>query len=156
MELLLVITAVALLASLVADRRKTRLAVRKGLMMFMGLVPTLLGVLAAVSVLLAAIPPATLSRALSGGGVAAVAIALLAGSVALIPGFIAYPLAGVLKDHGATTAVLSGFITTLLMVGVVTLPIEIRYFGRRIAVVRNALAFAGAVLVAAIMTIVLR
>jgi len=156
MELLLVITAVALLASLVADRRKTRLAVRKGLMMFMGLVPTLLGVLAAVSVLLAAIPPAALSRALSGGGVAAVAIALLAGSVALIPGFIAYPLAGVLKDHGATTAVLSGFITTLLMVGVVTLPIEIRYFGRRIAVVRNALAFAGAVLVAAIMTIVLR
>ena len=61
-----------------------------------------------------------------------------------------------LRDHGATTAVLAAFITTLLMVGVVTLPIEFRFFGRRIALWRNLLAFGGAVVVALVMTAILR
>jgi hypothetical protein len=42
------------------------------------------------------------------------------------------------------------------MVGVVTLPIEIRFFGGRIAVWRNLLAFGGAVVVALVMTAILR
>ena len=156
MEALLAITAVALLASLVADRRKTLMGVRRGLRMFVGLLPTLVAVLAAVSLLMAAVRPATLERLLGGGGPLPFLAALVVGSIALIPGFIAFPLAGLLKDHGASTAVLAAFITTLLMVGVVTLPIEIRFFGRRIAVLRNLLSFAGAAVVAVLMTLILR
>jgi len=156
MQILLAVTAVALAASLVADRRKTFAGVRRGLRMFAGLLPTLIAVLAAVSLLLAAVDPETLERWLGGGGLWTFVSALFAGSVALIPGFVAFPLAGVLKSQGAGSAVLAAFITTLLMVGVVTLPIEIRFFGRRIALWRNALAFAGAVLVAVIMALVLR
>jgi hypothetical protein len=156
MEILLAITALAVIASLVADRRKTLAGVRRGLRMFVNLLPTLVAVLAVVSLLLAAVQPATLERWLGGGGPLPFAIALIVGSIALIPGFIAFPLAGVLKDHGATTTVLSAFITTLLMVGVVTLPIQIRFFGRRIAVWRNLLAFGGAVVVALVMTAILR
>ena len=37
------------------------------------------------------------------------------------------------------------FVTTLMMVGVVTLPLEITYFGKRLAIKRNLLAFAYAV-----------
>ncbi len=156
MEVLLALTGAALLASFVKDRGKTRQGLLRGLKMLLRLLPMLFGVLAAVSLLLAAVPPATLDRALGGGGVIVFVTALLAGSIALIPGFIAFPLAGVLKDHGASTAVLAVFITTLLMVGIVTLPIEIKFFGRRIALWRNALAFAGSVVVAVIMTLVLR
>jgi len=155
MLILLAITAVALIASLIADRRKTLMGVRRGLRMFVNLLPTLVTVLAAVSLLMAAVHPATLERWLGGGGPVPFAAALIVGSIALIPGFVAFPLAGVLKDNGATTAVLAAFITTLLMVGVVTLPIEIRFFGRRIAVLRNLLAFGGAVVVALVMTVVL-
>ncbi len=155
MQALLAITAIALLASLVADRRKTLMGVRRGLRMFVGLLPTLVAVLAPVSLLMAAVRPATLERWLGGGGLLPFVVALIVGSIALIPGFVAFPLAGVLKDHGATTAVLAAFITTLLMVGVVTLPIEIRFFGRRIAVLRNLLSFAGAVVVAVVMTLIL-
>jgi uncharacterized membrane protein YraQ (UPF0718 family) len=154
MELLLVVTAIAVLASLIADRRKTVMGVRRGVRMFVSLLPTLVVVLASVSLLMAAVPPATLERLLGGGPLSFVA-ALLAGSIALIPGFVAFPLAGVLKDQGATTAVLAAFITTLLMVGVLTLPIEIRFFGRRIALWRNLLAFGGAVVVALVMTLLL-
>ena len=155
MLILLAITAVALVASLIADRRKTLMGVRRGLRMFVNLLPTLVTVLAAVSLLMAAVHPATLERWLGGGGPVPFVAALIAGSIALIPGFVAFPLAGVLKDNGATTAVLAGFITTLLMVGVVTLPIEIRFFGRRIAILRNLLAFCGAVVVALVMTVIL-
>jgi hypothetical protein len=155
MLILLAITAVALIASLIADRRKTLMGVRRGLRMFVNLLPTLVTVLAAVSLLMAAVHPATLERWLGGGGPVPFAAALIVGSIALIPGFVAFPLAGVLKDNGATTAVLAAFITTLLMVGVVTLPIEIRFFGRRIAVLRNLLAFGGAVVVALVMTVIL-
>ena len=156
MQVLLAITSIAVLASLLADRRKTLMGVRRGLRMFLGLLPTLVAVLAAVSLLMAAVRPATLERLLGGDGPLPFVAALVVGSIALIPGFIAFPLAGLLKDHGASTAVLAAFITTLLMVGVVTLPIEIRFFGRRIAVWRNLLAFAGAVVVAVLMTLVLR
>jgi len=155
MLILLAITAAALVASLIADRRKTLMGVRRGLRMFINLLPTLVTVLAAVSLLMAAVHPATLERWLGGGGPVPFVAALIVGSIALIPGFVAFPLAGVLKDNGATTAVLAAFITTLLMVGVVTLPIEIRFFGRRIAVLRNLLAFGGAVVVALVMTVIL-
>jgi hypothetical protein len=155
MEALLAITAIAIVASLLANRRKTLAGMRRGLRMFVSLLPTLVAVLAAVSLLMAAVRPATLERLLGGGGPLPFVAALIVGSIALIPGFIAFPLAGLLKDHGASTAVLAAFITTLLMVGVVTLPIEMRFFGRRIAVWRNLLAFAGAVVVALVMTLIL-
>jgi len=155
MEILLAITALAVLASLIADRRKTLMGLRRGLRMFVSLLPTLAAVLAAVALLMAAVHPATLERWLGGGGPVPFVAALIVGSIALIPGFVAFPLAGVLRDHGATTAVLAAFITTLLMVGVVTLPIEFRFFGRRIALWRNLLAFGGAVVVALVMAAIL-
>lgn len=156
MEVLFAITLLAVLGSLVADRKKTLLGVRRGLRMFVNLLPTLAIVLAAVSLLMAAVQPTTLERWLGGGGPVPFLAALIVGSIALIPGFVAFPLAGVLKDHGATAAVLAAFITTLLMVGVVTLPIEVKFLGRRIAVWRNLLAFGGAVVVALVMTAILR
>jgi len=155
MEVLLAITALAVLASLIADRRRTLAGVRRGLRMFVNLLPTLAAVLAAVSLLMAAVSPPTLEGWLGSGGTIPFVAALLVGSIALIPGFIAFPLAGVLKDNGATTAVLAAFITTLLMVGILTLPIEIRFFGRRIALWRNLLAVSGAVVVALVMAAIL-
>ena len=45
---------------------------------------------------------------------------------------------------------ISAFISTLMMVGVVTLPVEIKYFGGKVAIARNLLAFLFSFLVAAI------
>ena len=112
--------------------------------------------MALVSLLLAAIPPSTISKLLGDGGITGFIVALVVGSIALIPGFVAFPLAAVLRDNGAGVPVLAAFVTSLLMVGVVTLPLEIRFFGRRIALLRNALALAGSVVVALGMTLILR
>lgn len=36
---------------------------------------------------------------------------------------------------------IGAFVSTLMMVGVVTAPVEIKYFGKRLTVARNVLAF---------------
>ena len=73
--------------------------------------------------------------------------AAVIGSITLIPGFISYPIASVLIMEGASYAVVATFMTTLMMVGVVTLPLEIKYFGRSVAVLRNVLNFVAAVVI---------
>ena len=152
MILLWIISGAALLASIIADPRKTRIAAIKGLKMFWVIVLLLLGVLAVVSVVLSAVTPTMLQRVLSGAGPLPFFTALGIGAIALVPGFIAYPLAGVLRQNGASIPVISAFITSLMMVGVLTLPLEARYFGWRVALVRNALALFGALIVAAAMS----
>jgi hypothetical protein len=150
-----IITGVALLASFVANRSKTRASLIKGIRMFWGVLPLLLGVLALVSLVLAAVTPEMLQHVLAGSGPLPFLTALGIGSVALMPGFIAYPLAGLLRQNGASTPVLAAFITSLMMVGVFTLPVEARFFGWRVSLLRNGLALVGAVVVAAGMAWVL-
>jgi uncharacterized membrane protein YraQ (UPF0718 family) len=155
MVVMLSVVGVALVASLIASRQKTLAGVKRGLRMLWMIIPLMLGIIAGVSIALAAVPPASLAKVIGGEGVLPFVVALLVGSVALIPGVVAYPLAALLRDQGASTPALAAFITTLMMVGVVTLPVEIRFLGRHIALLRNGLAFVGAVVVAVIMAVIL-
>lgn len=155
MEIMLGVVGVALVASLIASRQKTLAGLKRGLKMLWMILPLMLGIIAGVSIALAAVPPASLAEVIGGEGALPFVIALLVGSVALIPGVVAYPLAALLRDQGASIPVLAAFITTLMMVGIVTLPVEIRFLGPRIALLRNALAFGGAVVVATVMAVIL-
>jgi len=150
-----VFAAAAALVSFAADPGKTRRACRIGLRMFVGICPFLLAVLALVSLVMAALTPETLRAVLGGRGVGPFFAALGIGSVALIPGFVAFPLASVLRHYGASNATLAAFITSLLMVGVLTLPVEARYFGWRTSILRNVLALGGSIVVAGVMALVL-
>ena len=73
-------------------------------------------------------------------------IAAVVGSITLIPGFVALPLATSLLSAGAGHAQIAVFISTLMMVGVVTLPMEMKYFGKRTTIKRNVLSLAVAVI----------
>ncbi|NCB01911.1 MAG: permease, partial [Spirochaetia bacterium] len=70
------------------------------------------------------------------------------GAITLIPGFVAFPTAAMLLEGGAGYMQIAAFVSTLMMVGIVTLPVEIKYFGKRLAIYRNILAFAFSFLVA--------
>jgi uncharacterized membrane protein YraQ (UPF0718 family) len=152
MRVMLIITIGAVLASLLFDRRRTWAGIRRGVRMFLGILPDLLVVLIAASVLLALTPESVIVRLLGReSGLAGIAAAATVGSIALIPGFIAFPLAAVLHQSGVSLDVIAVFITTLMMVGIVTLPIERRYFGWKVALYRNGLSFAGALVVGLLM-----
>ena len=140
---------VLLVLSLIKDRHKTMLAVKKGLKAFEGILPQFLVVLVLVAAVLAFFDPETISALIGeGSGILGVLAAALVGAITLIPGFVAFPAAAQLLKSGAGVLQIAAFVSTLMMVGVVTLPLEIKYFGRRAAIARNTLAFGFSFLVA--------
>ena len=69
--------------------------------MFLGILPDLLVVLIAAAVLLALTPESAIVRLLGkGSGLAGIAAAATVGSIALIPGFVAFPLAAIRHQSG--------------------------------------------------------
>ncbi len=123
--------------------------IKSGLKMFFKLLPTLINVLILVSVFLYLTPNEKLVLWMGeSSGIEGYIIAGVTGSLSLIPGFIAFPLASVLIKSGVSYPVLAMFITTLLMVGIFTLPVEKQYFGWRVSLLRNGLSLVGAVICA--------
>lgn len=156
MLLLSIITFGCIGLSFFFDYRKTIKGIKKGLTMFLNLLPLLLLMLALISVVLFLIPNETLIHYMGkGSGIEGWAIAALLGSVALIPGFIAYPLCGILIKSGVAYTTIAVFITTLTMVGIVTLPLEAKFFGWKTSIIRNTLSFIAALLIGFIMMLFL-
>jgi len=155
MAVLFIITGVLLLVSFIANKQKTIDGLKKGAMQFLKLLPTLLSVIILVSIAMFFIPEKTLIKYFGeqAGALGYVAAALV-GSVSLIPGFISYPLAGMLVESGVGYGVIALFITTLKMVGVMTIPLEAKYFGMKVTLQRNALSFIGAIIIGSIMAVI--
>ncbi|MCL6613326.1 MAG: permease [Firmicutes bacterium] len=143
------LSLVALLVSFGRDKAKTREALRKAWKALENILPQFLGVIVLVGIMLALLSPVTIGRLLGReSGWAGVFLAAIVGAVTLIPGFVAFPLAAMLLRAGAGPMQMGAFISALMMVGVVTAPVEMKYFGRRMTFFRNGLAFLYSFLVA--------
>jgi uncharacterized membrane protein YraQ (UPF0718 family) len=155
MAWIIIITAVLTIISFVFDRKKTIRGIKKGLLQFLKILPTLLMVIIIISIVLHFVSNELLRQYLGeSAGLGAYISAAVIGSVALLPGFIAYPVAGMLVKTGVSYAVIAVFITTLMIVGILTIPIEARYFGLKTTLIRNGLSFIGAIVVGAAMVFV--
>ena len=136
------VTLLLLALSFRKNRQKTRQALKKAWKSFEGILPQFLTILIIVGLMLAVLDREAITGLLGAeSGAAGMAIAAVAGSVTLIPGFIAFPLAASLLSSGAGYGQTAMFLTTLMMVGLVTLPLESTFLGKRLAVLRNVLAF---------------
>ncbi|HAF30695.1 MAG TPA: hypothetical protein DCG75_16760 [Bacteroidales bacterium] len=148
MKLLIAFSVIAIVISFIADKRKTFSGIKSGMVMFFKLLPVIISVLIVVSIVLFLIPQEMIIKYLGEeSGLTGYIFAAITGSVALIPGFIAYPMAGMLVKSGVGYSVIAVFITTLMMVGIFTLPIEIRFFGRKVSLLRNLFFFIAAILI---------
>lgn len=156
MFILIIIVALCLMISLIANVNKTFQGITRGLKMFLNILPPLLLVLILVSIFLYLVPDRTIIILLGKrNDIFGILLAALVGAIALIPGFVAFPLARILLDRGVSYSVIAVFITTLVMVGILTLPLEIKYFGKKAAIMRNVLSFIGALIIGALMGIFL-
>jgi uncharacterized membrane protein YraQ (UPF0718 family) len=137
------------LISLLADRQKTRQALGIALKRFLDVLPAFLMMLVLMSLALGLIPE-RLMMTLFGrdNRWLAMSSAVVIGSVSVVPGFIAFPLCGLLLEKGALYMVLSAFSMTLMLVGAVTFPLERKYLGTRLALARNAVSLLIALAVA--------
>ncbi len=136
------IALVGLALSLLKDKNKTKMALKKAWKAFEGILPQFLVVLVLVAVTLAILDPSSISHLLgSSSGLLGILGASLIGAITLIPGFIAFPAAAALLKEGAGATQIAAFVSSLMMVGVVTLPMEMKYFGKRAALLRNGFAW---------------
>ena len=137
------ITAIIfLIISLVKSRAKTKQALLKAWNSFKNILPMLLGVILLVGLILSILDTNLITRIIGKeSGVLGVILASVLGSVTLIPGFIAFPTAALLLAGGAGYIQIAAFVQTLMMVGIVTLPLEINYFNKKIAILRNLISF---------------
>ncbi len=151
------IAAVLLGVSFAKDKKKTTLSLKKAWKMFVNVLPQFVAILLLVGLLLAVVTPETIQRIIGAeSGLAGMLIVSLLGAVTLVPVLVAFPVAAELLNNGAGVPQIAVFISTLTMVGFITLPMEIKYLGKKAAVLRNVLsyllAFVAAFVIGAILT----
>jgi len=145
-----------LVISFIKDRGKTKTALKKAWKSFENILPQFLSILVIIGIAFAVLSPDTITMLLgTRSGIFGVLGAALIGSVTLIPGFVAFPLAAALLKNGAGYTQIAAFVSTLMMVGIITLPLEIKTFGKRATIMRNSLAFAFSLFAAFVIGVVL-
>ena len=148
--------AVALIASMMKSKEKTKKAFKIAGKAFLKSAPSLLTVLGIVGLTLGTLTPETITKLVgSEAGFIATIFASIIGAVTLIPSLVAFPLAGSLLRSGATVMTISAFVTTLVMVGLVTAPMEIKELGKKFTFLRNGLGFLAAIIIAGILGVLL-
>ena len=146
---LYIITISLLGLSYYKDKGKTKKALKKAWKAFENILPQFLGVIVLVGMMLAVFNAEVISKIIGvESGWYGTLISALVGAITLIPGFVAFPTAAMLLENGAGYMQIGAFVSTLMMVGVVTLPVEVKYFGKRLTFTRNILAFLFSFLVA--------
>ena len=137
-----IITIFLFIFSYYKDKKKTKIALKKAWKSFEHILPEILGVIMLVGVLLAILNPQVISTFIGNdSGWFGVFIAVVVGSITLIPGFIAFPIASMVLQNGGGLMQIAAFVSSLMMVGVVTLPVEMKYFNKKLAILRNVFGF---------------
>jgi len=148
MLILYILTGILLLFSACFNLKKTFMALKIAWKKLINILPAFILTMIAVSIVLHFVPDTFISKSLQGGNkYLSSALASVLGSIVLMPGFVAYPLCGVLLKKGVSYMTISAFSVTLMMVGVLTLPIEKEYFGIKVALIRNIISFLIAVII---------
>jgi uncharacterized membrane protein YraQ (UPF0718 family) len=146
---LYVITIFLLGLSYYKDKGKTKKAMKKAWKAFENILPQFLGVIVLVGIMLAIFNAEFISKIIGAeSGWYGTLISALVGSITLIPGFVAFPTAAMLLENGAGYMQIGAFVSTLMMVGIVTIPVEVKYFGKQLTFIRNILSFLFSFLVA--------
>lgn len=153
---LFVIAIAALFYSYRRDKGKTRKALGITVKQFRSILPSMLGIISLIGLAMALIPSEFIQSLFGNNGVAGILLISAVGAITLMPAFIAFPLAASLLHAGAGITAVACFITTLLMVGTLTAPLEIRYFGKKFTILRNGLGLVTALVIGFVMGMVLR
>lgn len=149
------ITVALLLISFMKDKKKTKMSLKKAWKAFENILPEFLVVILLVGVMLAVLNTETISKLIGAdSGWMGVALAASVGAITLIPGFVAFPMAALLLQGGAGLMQIGAFVSSLMMVGIVTMPVEIKYFGKKITILRNIIGFVFSFVVAYIIGLV--
>lgn len=139
--ILYTIAIILISISFIKDRNKTKDALLKSWKMFRNLIPSMLSIMLFVGLSLSILTPSFISSIIGEkSGFIGIVYSAIIGSVALIPSFVVFPLGNTLVQNGAGLPQVAALMSTLMSVGITTLPMEKKIFGRSFAYSRNASA----------------
>ena len=147
---------ICLLIALSRDRAKTKRALIIALKSFFNIFPTILLIIILIGLFLGFVPQSQISKIVGEqAGFWGILVVAFLGAILHIPSLISFPLAAALLKSGATVTSVAVFITTLTMIGMVTLPLEVRELGKKMALLRNGISFLIAIIIGIIMGVIL-
>ncbi|PEZ02900.1 hypothetical protein CN326_19085 [Bacillus sp. AFS018417] len=139
--ILYTIAIILISISFIKDRNKTKDALLKSWKMFRNLIPSMLSIMLFIGLSLSILTPSFISSIIGEkSGFIGIVYSAIIGSVALIPSFVVFPLGHTLIQNGAGLPQVAALMSTLMSVGITTLPMEQKIFGRSFAYSRNASA----------------
>jgi len=145
-----------LFISFLKNTEKTKQALKVAMKSFIRILPMVFIIIILIGLLLGFVPQSQISKLVGEqAGFGGVFIVALLGAVLHIPSLISFPLAASLIQSGASITSVAAFITSLTMIGVVTLPLEIKILGKKMALLRNVISFGIAIIIALIMGAIL-
>lgn len=154
--ILLVVTAVFFIWSLIKDKKKSKESLVMAKKLFQSTFIEVFALMALVALFLSWVPSSVIKNLLGNSNeTLSVLFGAGIGTITIMPAFVAFPLAGSLFKSGASLVAIAAFISTLTMVGFATMPIEIRYFGKKFTFARNLVSILAALVIALGMGVIL-
>ena len=136
-----IFTALLLIISLINNKKKTKKALKIAFKKFTNILSLFLVVMFGFAFIITYISPELLQKYLGyESGLKGIGLALGLGSISIMPGFAAFPLCAALRSEGIPFYIIAAFSLTLMNVGIATFPIEKKFLGFSVALIRNILA----------------
>ncbi len=130
-----------------SDKSKFKTILNKTWKAFRFVIPIILSVLLIVAFAQAVIPVESYKKIFTGNLFWDPLIGAVLGSVSLGNPIVSYVISDGLLNNGVSVIAVTAFIVSWVTVGIVQLPAEAFYFGKRFAIVRNVSSFFGAILI---------
>lgn len=154
--LLYTIATIYLGVSFIKDKHKTKVAILTSWKMFHNVLPDLLAIMLFIGLALSLLTPPLISSIMGeSSGLLGIIYSTIIGSIALVPSFIVFPLGHTIIQNGAALPQVAVLMSTMMSVGLVTLSMEQKTFGRSFAYARNISAIIMSLIFALIIGVVM-
>ena len=147
--ILYLVTILLFIISYKKDKGKTKKALLNGWKSIENILPQFLGIILLVGITLAILRPEIISNIIgNNSGIFGVFFSAFIGSIVMMPTFVAFSTGDMLLKNGAGIAQVAALISTLTLIGIITIPLEAKYIGKKATIYRNILAFVFSIIVA--------
>ena len=145
-----------LILAFFANRQLALTGLKKGFRTLVSIAPITVVVVSIVAIVLAFVTPESIGTVLGeSSGIGGILVALGLGAVVHMPALLGFPIAGKVLANGGAAGPIAAFITSLTMIGIFTIPLEIKVLGKRFALARNIISAVMAFVIAIMIGVLL-
>ncbi|MEA1875062.1 MAG: permease [Bacteroidota bacterium] len=150
------IAIIGLIIAFIVSKEKAIKSLKIAGKSFFKILPIIFIIILVIGLFLGFVSPDQISRFVGEqSGIGGVLLIGIVGALMHIPSLISFPLGASILENGGSITAVAAFITTLTMIGIITLPLEIKELGKKMALLRNGLSFVIAIIIAVIMGVIL-